>query len=119
MWQLICHQTYKYQGIPVDLSGYDNHGQSTDVDFLPDGATSGSGALSFTHADSNVAIPVNSSWRPLTGLYVECVVRIAAYRVPPRVLIAGDGAFLFQVKCNDPQRQGTHPQHINAHSVGV
>lgn len=97
MWQLICHQTYKYQGIPVDLSGYDNHGQSNDVDFLPDGAAFGSGALSFTRADSNVAIPVNSSWRPLTGLYVECVVRIAAYRVPPRVLIAGDGAFLFQI----------------------
>jgi hypothetical protein len=97
MWQLICHQTYKYQGISVDLSGYDNHGQSNDVDFLPDGAAFGSGALSFTRADSNVAIPVNSSWRPLTGLYVECVVRIAAYRVPPRVLIAGDGAFLFQI----------------------
>lgn len=97
MWQLICHQTYKYRGIPVDLSGYDNHGQSTDVDFSPDGAASGSGALSFTRADSNVAIPVNSSWRPLTGLYVECVMRIAGYRVQPRVLIAGDGAFLFQI----------------------
>jgi hypothetical protein len=97
MWQLICHQTYKYQGIPVDLSGYDNHGQTTDVDFLPDGATPGSGALSFTRPDSKVAIPVNSSWRPLTGLYVQCVMRITAYRVPPRVLIAGDSAFLFQI----------------------
>ena len=98
MWQLICHQTYKYRGIPVDLSGYDNHGQSTaDVDFSPDGAASGSGALSFTRADSNVAIPVNSSWATPTGLYVECVMRIAGYRVQPRVLIAGDGAFLFQI----------------------
>jgi Concanavalin A-like lectin/glucanases superfamily len=97
MWQLICHQTYKYRGIPVDLSGYDNHGRSIDVDFMPDGATSGSGALSFTRADSQVAISANSSWRPLVGLRVECVMRIAAYRIAPRVLVAGDGAFLFQI----------------------
>jgi hypothetical protein len=74
VWQLICHQTYKYKGIPVDLSGYDNHGQAIDVDFMPDGARSGSGALSFTRADSRVIVPSNSSWRSLQALRVECLV---------------------------------------------
>ena len=26
MWELICHHTYKYKGVPVDLTNYNNDG---------------------------------------------------------------------------------------------
>jgi hypothetical protein len=41
-FELICFQTYAgWQGLPVDLSDHESHGQSFGTDFLPDGATTG------------------------------------------------------------------------------
>ena len=78
MWELICHHTYKWQGVATDLSLYDSHGNAENLssaDFLEDGATPGSGAWRF-HLNSRVAIATNPGWSPLVGLRVEAVIRM-------------------------------------------
>ena len=37
MWELICHQTYDWHGLPIDRSVYDNHGSAFGVQVLADG----------------------------------------------------------------------------------
>src|SRR5262249_61824804 len=45
MWELICHHTYRWEGLPWDLSFYSCHGEREGADFLADGVEPRSGAV--------------------------------------------------------------------------
>jgi concanavalin A-like lectin/glucanase superfamily protein len=97
MWELICHHTYRFNGLPVDLSPYDCHGETFgNPQFLEDGASTGSGALRFS-ASAGVHIPPGRAWNPLGGIIIEVTARIDGPRGLPRILIRGDESFLFLV----------------------
>jgi len=97
MWELICHHTYKLEGLPVDLSHYASDGERESTGFQPDGVAPGSGALRFAQAQSRVTIPMspNSAFRTLGGLKVEVTARVLTRAGHWQTLIAGDGAFNF------------------------
>jgi len=95
MWELICHQTYKWNGLPIDLSIYNSHGVPTDTIFVPDGTTLGSGALRFVPPAGRVRIPVSPAWKPLVGLRIEVTARLTEPNPKPHTLIAGHDAFAF------------------------
>ena len=96
MWELICHHTYKLDGLPVDLSDYDNHGQAIGTSFVPDGITESSGALHFQGTD-RIEIPIQPVWKTLGGIKVEITARLNGYRPLPRLLVRGFESFLFCV----------------------
>ena len=97
-FELICHHTYSgFDGLPVDLSDHDSHGQAVDTEFLKDGVAPGSGALRFARPQSRVLIPVSSPWQTLSGIKVEITARLNGYHSLPRNLIRGLGSFMFFV----------------------
>jgi hypothetical protein len=113
MWELICHHTYRWAGLPVDLSYYDCHGEAQNVAFLPDGVAPDSGAVRFSGPQSRIWIRFDQderkslAWRPLVGIKVEATVRMNAPSsqayLPhelswPGTLIAGDTAFSFTIR---------------------
>ncbi len=115
MWELICHHTYRWDGLPIDLSHYDCHGDSNSAGFLPDGTAIGSGAVRFTGPQNRIWIRLDRAqderkrraWRPLVGIRVEAMVRVhapssAAYLPQelswPGTIVAGDDAFSFTVR---------------------
>jgi hypothetical protein len=96
-FELICHHVYSgWDGLPVDLSDHDNHGQAIDTQFLKDGVVPNSGALRFWKSGSRVYVPASNSWRSLGGIKVEVTAR---RRITPilvddhQTLIAGDNSF--------------------------
>jgi len=95
MWELICHHTYKWQGVATDLSLYDSHGIAenlSSIDFLADGATPGSGAWRF-HLNSRVAVATNPGWRPLVGLRVEATIRMPVLASHRQIVIEAHKSF--------------------------
>src|SRR5258708_19580967 len=88
LWELICHQTYKWHGLATDLSFYDSHGvvNVPSADVLPDGASPGSGALHFA-LGSFVQIKTNPGWKPLPWVRLECIVRLKPISSPPHTPI--------------------------------
>ena len=97
MWELICHHTYKLEGLPVDLSMYESNGERQAADFLPDGVAPGSGALRFQQPQSRVRIPADagSPWQTLGGVRIEATARVLAQVGHWQTLVAADGAFKF------------------------
>ena len=98
-FELICHHTYAgWDGLPVDLSDHDNHGQAIDTQFLKDGVAPNSGAIRFSKSGSRVYVPASNSWRSLGGIKVEVTAR---RRITPillddhQSLIAGQNSFSF------------------------
>ena len=98
-FELICHHVYAgWDGLPVDLSDEDNHGQAIDTQFLKDGMAPNSGALRFCKSGSRIHVPASNSWRSLGGIKVEVTARrrITPILVDDRqTLIAGDNSFSF------------------------
>jgi hypothetical protein len=95
-FELILHHTYSsWGGLPVDLSDYDSHGRASLVDFLPDGATSGSGALTFTDKNSRVSVPSTPAQMSLNALKVELTVRyrLISSSLVAETLVAGHESF--------------------------
>jgi hypothetical protein len=76
MWELICHHTYAWEGLPVDHSPYNHHGQLQQTSFLADGAAAGSGAVVISQQQSRVKIPSGPAWSRLGALRIEAVVRL-------------------------------------------
>lgn len=94
MWELICHQTYDWHGLPIDRSVYDNHGSALGVDTLPDGIAPGSGAVRFA-SGSGISVPLRSACRSLRAVRVECTVRLTDPTPARRTLIDCAGSFKF------------------------
>lgn len=95
MWELVCHHSYKWQGVATDLSLYNSHGVVQGLaanDFQPDGATPGSGAWRF-RSNSRIAVPPNPGWRPLVGVRVECIARLPALASHRLMLIEAHKSF--------------------------
>jgi hypothetical protein len=95
--ELILNHTYSgWGGLPVDLSDYDSHGRASLVDFLPDGATSGSGALTFTAKNSRVSVPATPAQKSLTAVKVEVTARNRFFlHNRLETLVAGHNSFTF------------------------
>jgi hypothetical protein len=71
MWELICHQTYDWHGMPIDHSVYHTDGEGTDVEALGGGVAPNSGAVHFPHRQSRIALPWSPAWQPLGALKIE------------------------------------------------
>lgn len=95
MLELICHQTYTWQGLPADKSPYRNHGTAINTGGSYDGVTPGSGVVTFTGPTSRVRIPTGQSWRPLTALKIDALVRVQPRAERAPVLVAGHASFRF------------------------
>ena len=95
MLELICDQSYTWDGVPADKSPYHNDGRATHTDGSFDGAQPGSGMIKFPHPDSRVRISTGRAWQPLIALRIEVLARVdpMANRAP--VLVAGQGSFRF------------------------
>jgi hypothetical protein len=95
MLELICDQTYTWDGVPADKSPYRNHGSAINTDGAFDGAEPGSGMIKFPHPNSRVRIGPGPAWQRLIALKVEVLARVnpQAARLP--VLVAGHGSFRF------------------------
>jgi hypothetical protein len=97
-FELILHHTYAgWDGLPVDLSDHDSHGQAIDADVLKDGLAPGSGALRLAQPQSRVSIPMSpaSPWQTLGGVKVEVTARLLRFAAHWQTLIAADQAFNF------------------------
>ena len=95
MRELICDQSYTWDGLPADKSPYHNDGFANHTDGSFNGAQPGSGVITFPHNDSRVRIAAGTAWQPLVALEIEVLVRVnpMAQRTP--VLVAGEGSFSF------------------------
>jgi Concanavalin A-like lectin/glucanases superfamily len=100
-WELILHHSYTgTPGVVFDDSpGRDSHGvlvNLTPADFLTDGQSPGSGAVSFLHPRSRIRVEVGKSWNPLGGVRGEvvCLLEIAK---STDVIVDG-GSFWFAVR---------------------
>lgn len=94
MWELICHQTYDWHGLPIDRSVYDNHGSAFGVQVLADGATAGSGALRLV-TGSSISVPLKPACRALRAVRVECTLRLTDPQPVKRMLIDCGNSFQF------------------------
>jgi hypothetical protein len=83
-WELICHHTY--QGIPGIVLDRSPTARSpgravglANADFLRDGATPGSGAVSFYKPGARIHVPIGpdnlATWQPLGGVKVDVTFR--------------------------------------------
>lgn len=78
-WELILHHSYSgTPGAVFDQSPRRaSHGQVLglhDSDFHTDGATSGSGAVSFESGTGRIFVPPSESWSPLQGFRIEVLL---------------------------------------------
>jgi len=97
--ELICHHVYAgWDGVPIDLSDHDSHGQAIGKDYLPDGIAPGSGAVRFWRPGSRIGVPAVKAWRSLGGIKVEVTAR---RRTTPilvddhQTLVTGHDSFSF------------------------
>jgi|RhiMetdeSRZDD1v2_1073273.scaffolds.fasta_scaffold884799_2 hypothetical protein len=97
--ELICHHVYAgWDGVPIDLSDHDSHGQAIGKDYLPDGIAPGSGAVRFWRPGSRIRVPAVKAWRSLGGIKVEVTAR---RRTTPilvddhQTLVTGHDSFSF------------------------
>ena len=94
VWELICHQSYDWHGLPIDRSVYDNHGSAFGAQVLADGVTAGSGALRLG-TGSSISVPLNPSCRTLRAVRVECTLRLTDPQPVKRMLIDCGNSFQF------------------------
>src|SRR5687768_3095446 len=104
MYQLICHHTYKWAGMPVDISPYGNDGTGAGGIALPHGATADSGAIRFDLPWHRVIIPLNTAagerkpvWRSLRALKIQATFRLRQPDPYHRTLIVGDRSFAVMI----------------------
>ena len=127
MWELICHHTYKWQGLPVDLSPYGSDGVERGVEFLPDGASPGSGALHFPY-NASVSIARSDAWSPLGAVRVEAIVRYNGELSHVQPILDADNSFTFEA--NDgflfalvwdkhPSQPGAEHVNLNTRDHGL
>ena len=96
MFQMIVNYSYRRLPEAIDISGSNLHGfvHQPGAGFLADGASVGSGALSFDAPQCRVRIPDAAVFKRLFALKIEMVVRLRALG-QRRNLIEGDNSFAF------------------------
>jgi hypothetical protein len=88
VWELICHHTYDWHGMPIDRSPWHS-----------DGAAFGTAPLThepgvrFLGPQSRISIERKAPWLVLRGIKIEIGVRLQSYPAGQQVLIAADGTF--------------------------
>ncbi len=113
-FELICHHAYSgWNGLPVDLTDYDSHGQAFGTQFLPDGASQGSGAIRFLSLQSRIVVKKSPASESLTGIKVEATVRRTKLLNRVSTLVAGHNSFSFYLVENQLRAtfrgKSTHP----------
>lgn len=99
MLELILHQRYRVDGIPLDLSPYRNHGLGVHTSGAP-GPVSDSSAITFPQPDSQVEIEPSATqgWTSLVAVRVEVVARLDSDGgALEQGLLEAQGAFSFEV----------------------
>lgn len=99
MLELICHHTYKWEGLPVDLSPYGNHGDAQQTGFIADAAAAGSGAVQIGFQTSRVKIPPGPAFASLGALRIEAVLRLDGPGFY-RTVVWGDESFELRIWAN-------------------
>jgi hypothetical protein len=84
VWELICHHTYDWNGLPVDRSPWHSDGSAYGTDPLPDQP-----GVRFVGPQSRIVVPRKPPWLVLGGIRVEVTVRIASYPPGQQHLIQG------------------------------
>jgi hypothetical protein len=97
MLELICDQTYTWEGLPVDRSPYENHGNAINTDGSFDGQEPGSGVIKFPHPDSRVLIAPGIAWNPMTAMKIEVLAKVDPMARRNSILVAGQGSFSFGI----------------------
>jgi hypothetical protein len=99
MFQLILHHPYTHVPEAIDISGAGNHGvvRRPDVGFTPDGASVGSGALTFDLPTSRVSVPRTPVFQHLQALKIETIVRLRSLG-DRRNLVEGEHSFAFFIQ---------------------
>jgi Concanavalin A-like lectin/glucanases superfamily len=110
-WELICHHTY--QGIPGIVLDRSPTARSpgravglANADFLRDGATPGSGAVSFYKPGARIHVPIGpdnlATWQPLGGVKVDVTFRRDPHPagVVPIDTLVDAGPFQLYVRIN-------------------
>ena len=97
MLELICHQSYTWNGVPADKSSYRNHGSGLNTDGAPDGQEPGSGVITFPHPDSRVRIANGQGWQPLIALKIDVLARVDPHARRWSRLVAGHDSFQFGI----------------------
>lgn len=105
MFRPLLHYPYRLVPEALDVSGADLHGITRDVGFVPDGMTTGSGALRFGAASSRVRVPPHSLFQHLHALKIETTVRLTSLG-QRRNLVEGHLSFAFFIR-PDGVLQGT------------
>lgn len=95
MLKLILDQDYRSAAPAVDRSNYSNHGRVLNASHSQDGRGAGSGALTFSQADSAVRIASKPCWHRLDAILFEGWVRLASGTGGRRNIIEGDSSFAF------------------------
>lgn len=97
MFKLILHHTYKLAGEAIDISDNENHGFRTAAPFLPDGRSSGSGAIQFSGGPSRIRVTTKPVWQNLRALKIETWVKLEALG-QRRNLVEGHLSFAFFIE---------------------
>jgi Concanavalin A-like lectin/glucanases superfamily len=97
MLELICHQSYTWNGVPADKSPYRNHGSAFNTDGSFDGSEPGSGVIKFPHPDSRVRIANGPAWEPLIALKIDVLARVDPHARRWSRLVAGHDSFQFGI----------------------
>ncbi len=95
MLELICDQSFTWDGVPADKSPYHNDGRATHTGGSFDGVQPGSGMITFPHPDSRVRISTGLAWQPLISLKIEILARVDPMMQRTPTLVAGQGSFRF------------------------
>src|SRR5215472_4430861 len=96
MLELICDQSYTWNGIPADSSPYHNDGTGINTGGSYDGIAPGSGVITFPQPDSRVRIKGGGPWRSLGALKIEVLARVAdPLAMLTQALVVGHGSFRF------------------------
>jgi hypothetical protein len=120
MLELICQQRYQEKkGIPVDISGYRNHGGASDTSPAP-GPAPNRGAIQLSKPNSRVLIPPGTwgAWTPLVALKIEVDLKIEPTSALEQTLVEGSGSFLFSIDQHAPAASvvsaGGTPMYVRA-----
>jgi hypothetical protein len=70
VWELICHHTYDWHGLPIDRSPWHSDGAAFGVDPLPDQG------VRFLGPQSRISITRKAPWFVLGGIRIEITARL-------------------------------------------
>jgi Concanavalin A-like lectin/glucanases superfamily len=113
MLELICDQSYTWDGVPADKSPYHNDGTGINTGGSFDGMGPGSGMITFPQPDSRVRIGGGGPWQSLIALKIDILARLDPHARRVSVMVDGHGSFRFGVMEGALEAQFTNASGSN------